>query len=176
MVRNSELKHDLIELNHRLDLIETVLIVSNPDSAMAADAYSGLRKTILHSFQATQALHATIAQFDSLAWATDDIDDIRVKAAELMSQYQVTKLDDYDARPDAFERIGEGPAYAVTKPAYIASPSMPPIQLGVAETVDAVVPSAKNLTPPADDDPSASRESTDAPDTHDDTIATGDAE
>ncbi|MCL1595695.1 MAG: hypothetical protein M3132_15220 [Actinomycetia bacterium] len=155
MVRNRELKSDLIELNHRLDLIQTVLVVSNPESPMAANAYTGLRKTIVQSLQATQALHATIAQLDSLATATDNIEDIQVKLGELMSQYGVTKVELYEERPDAFERIGSGSRYTVTKPAYVASPEMPAIQMGVAEATNDVAPTVVSPEQPMEIDPSA---------------------
>lgn len=176
MVRNSELKHDLVELNHRLDLIETVLLVSNPDSPMAAEAYNGLRKTIIQSLQATQALYATIAQLDTLASATDNTDDIRVKLAELMSQYRLIKLEDYDTRPDAFERVGQGSSYTVTKPAYVASPDMPAIQMGVAEAVDVGPFPTKNDELMVDVGKTAEPESTGTTVIEADTTSTGDAE
>jgi hypothetical protein len=155
MVRNRELKSDLVALNHRLDLIETVLVVSNPDSPMAANAYTGLRKTIVQSFQATQALRATIAQLDSLATATDNIEDIQVKLAELMSQFGVTKVEQYEDRSDAFERIGSGSRYTVTKPAYVASPEMPAILMGVAEATDDIPPTVVSPEQPIEVNPSA---------------------
>ncbi len=136
MVRNRELKNDLMELNHRLELIYTALVVSNPDSPMAVDAYEGLRRTVVNSFKASQALQALLAQLDSLASTTDDVDPIRAKLAELMSQYGIVKLTRYEDRPDAFDRIGEGPPYVATKPAYVTSPELPPVQMGVVETAN----------------------------------------
>ncbi len=173
MVRNRELKSDLVELNHRLDLIETVLVVSNPESPMAANAYTGLRKTIVQSLQATQALHATIAQLDSLAAATDNVEDIQVKLSELMSQYGVTKVEQYEDRPDAFERIGNGSRYTVTKPAYVASQEMPAIQMGVAEAVDDAALTVVPLDQSMESDPSAEPESAESAEPQIETLPTG---
>jgi hypothetical protein len=136
MISNRDLKRDLSELNHRLDMIQTVLLVSNPDSPVAADAYEGLRRTVIQSLSATKALYAAIAQLDAVAASTDEVDAVRVKLNELMTQYGIRRIDRYEDRPDAFERIGSGPSYVATKPAYVASAETPPVMMGVAESAE----------------------------------------
>ena len=140
MVSNRELKNEILQLQHQVAVMigrmDAAVVVSSPDSPMAASAYNGLRKTVIQSLQATQVLQAAIAQLDSVAEATTDVEVVRAKISELMMQYGIRKLDDYDERPDAFERLGQGIAYRVTRPAYVASPEMPAIQMGVAEAVE----------------------------------------
>jgi len=146
MVRNRELKRDLDELRHQIELIRTVVMVSNPDSIMAADAYEGLRKTILRSLSATQALHAALADLDKVASSTTDIEFIRVKLSELLAQYGIQKVTRYEDRPNAFEPIGPGPRFSVTKPAYVTESHLPPVVMGVAETTDEPPPHPATLT------------------------------
>ena len=176
MIRNRELKREISALNHRLEMIQTVLLVSNPDSPMAADAYNGLRRTVVQSLQATQVLQAGIAQLDSIAAATDDIEIIRAKLGELMTLYGVTKIEQYDVRPDAFERIGQGSTYTVTKSAYVASPDMPAIQMGVAEALDESPPTPEADEQPAGIDLITGPESSETDLTQADSLPLGDAE
>lgn len=155
MVSNRDLQRDLVELGHHLEMIKTVLIVSNPDSPMAADAYNGLRRTVVQSLQSTQILHAAIAQLDSISTATHDIEVIRAKLGELMAQYGIQKIYDYEARPDAFERVGKGNTYTAKKPAYVTSSEMPPIQMGVAEATDGSISAPKPPSQPSGRTPDA---------------------
>lgn len=162
MVRNSELKRNFVEIDHRLEMIETILLISNPDSPVAADAYNNLCRLVGRSVNATVTLYAVIAQLDAIAAATDDIEIIRVKLSELMAQYGLSKVEEYDQRPDVFERIGKGPKYTVTKPAYVALSEELAIQMGVAEGVAEVPPAMDTLEQLVDGDATASESSQEA--------------
>jgi hypothetical protein len=163
MVRNSELKRDLQELGHRLDLIQTVIMVSSPESPVAAEAYEGLRRTVVQSMSATKVLHSALAQLDILAHTTDDITLIRAKLAELLMHAGIDKVARFDDRPDAFERIGDGPDFKATRPAYVTTLELPPVAMGVAETISPLGSSNPGgAEAPGDGDALASSEATQA--------------
>jgi hypothetical protein len=126
MIRNRELKQEL-------ELIKTILLVSNPDSPVAAEAYDGLRKTIVGSIKATQVLEASLAQLDQISRSTDDMQDIRIKLRELMAVAKVELVVDYDRYRDAFDVIGSGSVQTVTKPAYVAVDRGAVVTRGVLE-------------------------------------------
>lgn len=133
MVRNSELKKDLVELRHRMDLLDRTLVVANPDSPRSAEVFDGLRKTIIHSLKASQILWASLAQVDQVAADSDDVDMVRAKISELLGQAGVQKLYSYEAQPSAFDRVGEGPVARVVKPAYVVPGELSEIARGVVE-------------------------------------------
>ena len=143
MSRKSEYR----DMRHELDIIKTILTVSNPQSPIAAEAFDGLRKSVVHAATSSQVLLAVLAQLDQVASSGDNIDDVRVKLRELMEQYGLHKVTAYEAMPQAFDRTGRGDTATVTKPAYVAGEGQLVIRGSAAMSNDRqVVPAHEQIS------------------------------
>jgi hypothetical protein len=126
------------ELSHKLDLIERVLMVREPGSVKAADAYEGLRR---------QAHLAHLAQLDAAVRRGATTEALRGLLRDLMQQAGLQTIDD-PAQRDAFEVVeGKGDQLEVLEPAHVDGGTGRLVRQGRARATAAAVasPSASVL-------------------------------
>src|SRR5690348_7531315 len=82
----------LTKLEHQAELIKTVLIVREPDTVHAANAYDGLRKQVI---AASGERRSHLAQLVAMAVAVSragSVDDLRPQLREWLSQAGVAEV------------------------------------------------------------------------------------
>ena len=136
----------LLKLEHAAELIKTVLIVKEPGTVHAANAFEGLRKQVV---AASGERRTHLSQLAAMAVAVEratSIDDLRPQVREWMTQAGVVTVREVPpgARAqDVFDDVDGGTLEGVTRlevvePAYVDSGTGTLLRLGRAR---AVVPS-----------------------------------
>jgi hypothetical protein len=121
------LENQLTHLQHEAEMSRTVLMVKEPDTVRAAEAYEGLRKQVIAS-NTTRRTHA--AQLAHMAVAVSratTVDDLRGLVAQWLEQAAVVALDHVPEglrAQDLFEsNDGSRPAslegLVIVEPAYV---------------------------------------------------------
>lgn len=121
-----DISRRLGQLENQAELIKTVLIVKEPNTIHAAEAFEGLRKQILASSGERRAhLSQLVAMAVAVARASS-LDDVRAQLGEWMSQAGIVTLDGVPKghRPsDLFEALEgtleDAEAIDVEEPAYV---------------------------------------------------------
>jgi hypothetical protein len=151
-----KVREQLRELEHKLDILEVYFTIRDPGTARSAEAFDGLRKTLINANKTVLVHRGHLIELDRLTSTTDDIGLVRVKVSELMQQMGIDRFASPDS-PDAYE-ITEGThgILRVDRPAYIdvqsgqllargsahyepsapAPPTVPENQSAVAPVVD----------------------------------------
>lgn len=107
------------ELEHKLDLIYTALVVRDPGTSMAAEAFEGLRKQVIAGATARNAHVAQLAEFDVALRRGASADDLLKLTAQWLDQAGVARIDD-PTRREAFEStVAPGASVEVEIPAYV---------------------------------------------------------
>lgn len=107
------------ELEHKLDLIYTALVVRDPGTSMAAEAFEGLRKQVIAGATARHAHVAQLAEFDVALRRGASADDLMKLTSQWLDQAGVVRVDD-PAQRDAFEStVRPGVPVEVDIPAYL---------------------------------------------------------
>lgn len=114
-----KLKHRIAELHLMLTKLETFLIVRDPGSALSADAYDGLRKTILQSAKnrRTHVSHLLSLKESLDRNASPEL--IRDRVNDFLNELGISYSSDTSI-PDYFEVVeGEGDLIECVVPAVI---------------------------------------------------------
>lgn len=107
------------EIEHKLDLIYTALVVRDPGTSMAAEAFEGLRKQVIAGATARHAHVAQLAEFDVALRRGASTDDLLKLTAQWLDQAGVARVDD-PTRREAFEStLAPGTPAEVEIPAYV---------------------------------------------------------
>lgn len=107
------------EIEHKLDLIYTALVVRDPGTSMAAEAFEGLRKQVIAGATARNAHVAQLAEFDVALRRGASADDLLKLTAQWLDQAGVVRVDD-PTRREAFEStLAPGVPAEVEIPAYV---------------------------------------------------------
>lgn len=154
--------HRLVDkLDRSVERIEIVTVVREPNSALAADAYNGLRKQVIAAAGERNAHLYQLAQFDAALRAGATPDELATFVREWMGQASLDVVDDPD-HPDAFELVGPEDAAGreVVRPAYVDRVTQRVVRAGVAKRVPEPEPEpehvlAANGAAPASDEPAA---------------------
>lgn len=117
-------------LDRRLDKLELYFTIRDPGSAKSAEAYDGLRKSLIAAYKGTQNHMAQLAQLHRAAVAADSLEPVRSKIGEFMQQMGVVEIDDpavlnLDPLHPSFTELFEitetgGGELVVDEPAYVA--------------------------------------------------------
>ena len=146
------LLHELNErvkgLEHQAELIKTVLIVKEPESIHAAQAYDGLRKQILAGAAERRSHLVQLVAMSVAVTRGTSIDDLRPQVLEWLNGSGVvtlTSVPEGSSPKDLFEDTGGGGLdgdVVVVEPAYVDGQTGGLLRLGRARTksVDAKAP------------------------------------
>jgi hypothetical protein len=120
-----ELQEQVKDLRQQAELIKTVLIVKEPNTIHSAEAFEGLRKSVVAS---TQSRRGVLRQLISISVAINrakSLDDLRPQVEEWLAQAGLATLSlvpDEQEAAALFEDIGDegldGPI-EVVEPAYV---------------------------------------------------------
>lgn len=125
----------LDKIDRSLERIEIVTVVREPNTAVAADAYNGLRKQVIAAVgERISHLHQ-LAKFDGALRRDADLGGLRSLVREWMNQASLEVVEDPSV--DAFERVGpeDGAATRVLRPAYVDAITGRVVQGGLVERV-----------------------------------------
>jgi len=143
-------------LEHKLDLIYTALVVRDPGASIAAEAFEGLRKQVIAGATARHAHIAQLAEFDVAIQRGASLDDLAKLTSQWLDQAGVARFYDH-AQREAFEStIAPGTPVDVEVPAYINTVTGQLVRQGrlrerkipLAEDQDAEVSTPDSLTEP----------------------------
>lgn len=132
------------QLEHAADLMKTVLIIKDPGSAHAVDAYEGLRKQVVAS---SSARRTHLAQLSAMAVAVSratDVADLVPQVDEWLGQAGIVRLTELppDTRvQDLFEDVDGGNLQGATdidvvEPVFVDAQNQVPVRLGRARRVE----------------------------------------
>ena len=107
------------KMERQLDLIYTALVVRDPGTSVAAEAYEGLRKQVVAGATARQAHVAQLAEFDVALRRGASTADLLALSAQWLDQAGVERIEDPTVR-DAFDSsVPPGVTAEVEIPAYV---------------------------------------------------------
>lgn len=110
---------DLDGVSHKLDLIERDLLLRDPGSAKAAEAYDGLRRQVVAAFSERQAHLAQLAQLDVAVRRGESGESLALLLQDLMRQAGLLRIND-GANASYYEVVqGKGDHLVVLEPAYV---------------------------------------------------------
>ena len=145
--------HGLVDkLDRSVERIEIVTVVREPNSALSADAYNGLRKQVIAAAGERNAHLYQLAQFDSALRAGATPEELATLVREWMGQASLEVVDD-PGLEDGFQFVGPENATGrkVVSPAYVDRVTRRIVRAGVAERV----PEARANPEPAPEPPAA---------------------
>lgn len=145
---------DLVDtLDRRLELIQTVLMIREPSSTVAADAYDGLRKQIVGSVQERMAHLSQLVQLAAAVEAGADSATLRSLIDGWMESAGLVRFTDQSS-PE-FDRLYEvvedlGGEMIIIEPAYVDAITGRPIRLGRGRRAARTAGSASAAPPDAE--------------------------
>lgn len=157
----------LVRLEHKADLMHTVLIVKEPNTPLAAEAYEGLRKQVVAAAAERRSHLAQVVAMAVAARRATTVSDLEAQVREWMAQAGIEEVNavPHGAHPqDLFEDLDrEGlagvVAFDVVEPAYVDTHTGVVIRLGRARRSAAGPPPRTPVAGPAGDGvPPAERE------------------
>jgi hypothetical protein len=125
----------LDKVDRSVDRIEIVTVVREPNSAVAADAYNGLRKQIIAATTERNAHLVQLAFVDCALREGVGPDDLAAFVSEWMAQASMVVVADPHEHPAAFEVVGpdDGDELVVKRPAYVDTVTQRVVRTGIAE-------------------------------------------
>ena len=111
-------RKQLDTIDRRTELIEAILLVRDPGSSMAAQAFDGLRRAVIDARQARQTHLVHLAQIDTAVQRGATNADLKLLLRDLLAETGVVRLVD-PSNVGAFDVSGVGPNLTVTAPAYV---------------------------------------------------------
>jgi hypothetical protein len=118
----SEIAGLLDRLDRRVEKVETIVMVREPGSVAAADAYEGLRKQVVTAVTERLAHLAQLVQLDAALASGASTDAVARLVAGWVEQASLAKITDPE-RPDSdllFEMVADlGGPLEVLEPAYV---------------------------------------------------------
>ena len=135
-------------VDRRVEKIEMVTLIREPNSGMAADAYNGLRKQVIAAMTERNAHLHQLTQFDSAVRTGANQDDLTALVRGWLAQSGIQVVSDAGVR-EAFEFVGpeDGTSIRVVRPAYVDGATGRVIQSGVAERTTIAIDSTAPPTP-----------------------------
>ena len=124
----------LVELDHKLDILQLYFDVRDPGSAKSAEAYDGLRKLLIQAYKQTQVHLAHLSQIHYALASGVEADAVKDKVEELMAEVGLVRIDKVDRTTEAAFRVveGEGEMREVLTPAYVEAPGGALVKEGTA--------------------------------------------
>ena len=122
--RLDAIESSLRDLCHQLEIMKTILIVKEPESTMAANAFEGLRKQIVAVAQEHWAHLAQLAAMDVAVNHVTEVSELRGVSKEWLDQAGVLRVDDptHKNAAEIFETVGGGAEIVeIFQPAYLDS-------------------------------------------------------
>lgn len=122
-------------LDRRVEKMETVIMVREPSSAAAAEAYDGLRKQVVNAVSERLNHLAQLVQLDVALTHAADADQLTKLVDSWFEQAALLRIDDpeHPRRDVLFELVADqGGAYEVLEPAYVDTLTGRVIRLGQA--------------------------------------------
>lgn len=136
-----ELQEQIKDLQHQAELIKTVLIVKEPNTVQASQAFEGLRKQVIASATERRSHLAQLVTFAVAVSRATSVDDLKPQVREWIEQsgiQQVTGLIEGKSVDELYEDIsGEGLSgkIQILEPAYVDSQTGATIRLGRARSL-----------------------------------------
>lgn len=87
------------EIIHKLDLLHTALVVRDPGTSVAADAYDGLRKQVIAASTSRQAHAVQLAELDVALRRRATVSDLERLSYQWLRQAGIATVTDPDLRP-----------------------------------------------------------------------------
>ena len=102
-----------------LERLDSAVVVKDPGSARSADAFEGLRRTIIQNAKSHRVHVAHLIALDESIWSGATIELIRFRVAEYLRELGVERLEDSSV-PEACDIVGDGQGeFEVLEPAII---------------------------------------------------------
>lgn len=118
-------------LQEQLDRIELILMLRDPGSSKAAEAYEGLRKSITAAVAERTSHLVQLSQIDAALQRGETTDSLALVVRDLMAQAGLERVSD-PARRDCYEIDGDAGQLKVLEPAYVDVATARPVRLGRA--------------------------------------------
>jgi hypothetical protein len=123
------------DLSRKVDRIEVALLVRDPGTSMAAEAYEGLRRQVGAAAQQRRQHLVQLAMMDQALGRTSDPKVLHDLVHEWMNQAGLMRVDEPEHK-DLFRVIaGKGDGLEVLSPAYVDGATGALIQEGQAKAV-----------------------------------------
>jgi len=134
-------------LERRLDAIEElleqfkiVLMLREPMTGAAADAYEGLRKQVVAGFEARNARLVGLARLDAEVQRGASMKEMTLLLRDLLAEAALIRVDDparLDGQADLLFNIvgGKGDGLEVIEPAYVDAQTHRTVRMGTARAV-----------------------------------------
>ena len=152
--------NELADIRIGLELIKTIVMIREPATVQAAEAYEGLRKAVIAGAAERTAHLQQLARLDAEVNRGASIEAIRKLLRDLLAEAGLHRINEVEAGGEgAFDEVGgKGDAWRVVEPAYYedtgrgqprlvragkaervecASPDLPSAQPATAETIQA---------------------------------------
>ncbi len=103
-------------------MMQTVLMIREPDSVVAADAFTGLRKQVASASKHHWAHMAQLAEMDVALEHAQSLDEMKKLVAQWLSTAGLARVSSLSQgqAADAFDVVSEeGPEPVVVQPAYV---------------------------------------------------------
>ena len=110
----------IAKMERQLDLIHTALVVRDPGTSVAAEAYEGLRKQVIAGATARQAHVAQLAEFDVALRRGASTDDLLALSSQWLDQAGVARIEDPTVREAFDSSVPPSVDAEVEIPAYVS--------------------------------------------------------
>ena len=112
--------NELAEIRNGLELIKTVVMIREPSTVQAAEAYDGLRRQVIAGAAERTAHLQQLARLDSEVTRGASIDDMRRLLRDLLAEAGLHRLSEVEVGNEAaFDDVGgKGDGWEVVEPAY----------------------------------------------------------
>lgn len=116
-----KLEQELAEIRTNLELVKTIVMVREPATGLAAEAYEGLRKQVIVAAGDRSAHLQQLARLDAEVSRGATIESIQLLLDDLLSEAGLARVREFSAEIEAaFDVVGgRGDSFRVVEPAYI---------------------------------------------------------
>jgi len=131
--RLDEMRQLLGQLERHSDRISTVLMVREPATSDAADAYEGLRRQVVNAFAERRSHLSQLVQLDDALSRGADARTLAAMVASWLEQASLRRVQDFTGpgRRELFDVLGDpGDHMEVVAPAYVDDLTGRPVRLG----------------------------------------------
>lgn len=133
--RQRRTEEEVLLLGRTVGEIHASLVVRDPGNRLSAEAYDGLRKTVIAGATQRRAHLVQLVEFATALERGADTQQLRSLVEEWLIQADVAQFTD-PSRPECFEILGgSGEGLAVLAPAWIDSQTGALIKRGTAERI-----------------------------------------
>jgi hypothetical protein len=130
------IRTQLAEIRRLVERIEVALLVRDPGSTRAAEAYDGLRKQILAATAERRAHLVQLAELDAAVRRSPDPEQLRQRLDDWLNQQGIVRRNDPNADRELFDIAGsDGDGLVVDHPAYVDGKTEMVIKRGRARRV-----------------------------------------